>query len=77
MANAKKVVQEVVETVSETLPVVKPSFFQKYKVAIIAVGAFVAGAAAEAITAGFKQQKQLNLAESNDPLVEISEPIEE
>ena len=69
--------QEQVHVEAEVLPVEKPNFFQKHKVAIVAAIAFVGGAAVEAITAGFKQKRQLNLVESSDPLVEINEPAEE
>lgn len=75
MTESKKAAKVVVETV-QAMPVAKPTFWQKYKLAIVAVGGFVLGAAAEAVTAGYKQQRQLNLVEANDPLVEISEPIE-
>lgn len=70
--SVKDQVQEVVEAVAGT----KPTFFQKYKVAIVAAIAFGAGALVEAVGAGFVQRKQLNLIDSSDPLVEISEPIE-
>ena len=76
MAKNENGVKDQVQTAVEAVPVVNPTFFQKYKVAIVAAIAFVAGAAAEAIGAGFKQQRQLNLADSSDPLVEISEPTE-
>ena len=74
---AKRENQAQVQAVEATPVVKRESFFQKYKLAIVAGVAFVAGAAVEAIGAGLKQKKQLNLYEANDPLVEVSEPIEE
>ena len=77
MAGIEKKVEEQAEKVAEFVSsAVKPSFWQKYKLALIAAGSFALGMAADAVRTGFVQQKRLNLIESNDPLVEIGEPIE-